>query len=46
MADIVERTGGRFTVNADGTLTGADRPFFLSRPLLVEHARRARREAR
>lgn len=44
MAEVVERAGGRFTVNADGTLIGADRPFLRRRPLLLEHARRARGE--
>lgn len=42
--DVIERIGGRFTVNADGTLTGADQPFFLSRRSLIRHATRARHE--
>jgi branched-chain amino acid transport system substrate-binding protein len=45
MAGVIERTGGRLTLTADGVVVGADRPFFVRHPMLVEHARRARREA-
>lgn len=44
MAGVIERNGGRLTLTADGAVVGADRPFFVRRPTLVEHARRARRE--